>query len=152
MDRPERRQIRRLGPLHGLRRAAAFEEGNQRKDVVEILAGDFGDVATATRLQFDQAFRGKHFQGFAQGRARDAILLGQLLFVDPGAWRQFVGVDALSQTFGDFLVKRGGSDAVHCLESCEPDRPVHRRLASVIMDKVLCRADHVKLGPESVEF
>ena len=56
-----------------------------------------------------------HLQRFAQRGARNAVLFGQLLLVDPGAGSQFMREDTLPQSFGNFLVKRGRSNAIHGL-------------------------------------
>ena len=55
------------------------EHGHQREDVVQILAGNFGDVATAARAQLNQPLGRKHFERFAQRGPRDAILFGEFL-------------------------------------------------------------------------
>jgi hypothetical protein len=125
---------------------------HQREDVVEILAGNLGHVAAAARLQFDQAFRGENLERLAQRRARDAVLLGELLLIDPGAGRQFMGEDTLAQSFGHFLVKRGWCDTVHDDGVVSRAVPVHCRLASIIMDTVLCGAALCQAGPKRVEF
>ena len=102
-----------LGMADGIGSATAFKHGHQREDVVQVLARDFSDIAATAWFQFDQAFGGENLERFAQWRAGDAVLFGELLLVDPGARRQFVRKDPLSQSFGDFLVKRGRCNSGH---------------------------------------
>ena len=136
-----------LGMADGIGSATAFEHGHQREDVVEVLARDFSDIAATAWFQFDQAFGGENLERFAQRGAGDAVLFGELLLVDPGARRQFVRKDPLSQSFGDFLVERGRCNSGHGGVKVGMARSVRCRLASIIMDKVLCTAGYVKLGP-----
>jgi hypothetical protein len=114
-------EVGRARLLRRLEGAAPLEQGHQREDVVEVALGQFGNVAAAARLQGDQAFGSQHLERLAQGRAADAVLLGQGLLVDPGARLQFVREDALAQALGDFQVEGGLGNAAwaHCL-ICRP--------------------------------
>ena len=113
VDRPQLRDVGRPGLAQGVRRAAALEQRHQRENVVKILARNLGHVAAAARLQFDETFGGQHLERLAQRRARNPVLLGESLLVDPGAGGEFVGENALAQALGDFLVKRGRCNAGH---------------------------------------
>ena len=111
------RQLSEIGfrrALHGIERATSFEQSDQRKNIVNILAGNFRHIAAPARLQFHQTFRRQHLERFAQGRAGNTILLGQFLFIHPVARGQFVRKNLLPQTFGNLLVEGGGSDSSHC--------------------------------------
>ncbi len=100
--------IRSLGIPHCFGSTAPLEHGHQGKDIVQILAGYFGDVATTARPQLDQSLGGEHLESLPQRGARDSVIGGQGLFIHPGAGGEFVGKNALPQAFRDFLVQGEG--------------------------------------------
>ena len=77
------------------------------------------------------------------------VKVGEFLLVDPVTWHQFMGKDTLAQTFRHFLIKGGRGNSGHILGVVIADKPVLCRLASIIMDTVLCGAWYVKLGPKA---
>lgn len=107
MQRRQPVEVGGRGFVHRLESAASFEQRHERENVVEIALGQFGDIAAAARLERHQPFGGEHLERLAQGRATDAVLLGQRLLVDPRARRQLVREDAQPQTLGDFLIEGG---------------------------------------------
>jgi hypothetical protein len=89
-------------------RRPAFEHGHDRKDFVDVLLRQFGDVTAASRLEHHQAFGGQHLERLAQRRAADAILQGERLLVDPAPLRQFMCENAAAQALGHLFVQGGG--------------------------------------------
>ena len=149
VDVVQRLDIARRGAAHGITGTAALKQGHQRKDVVEILARNFDHVATAARLEVDQTFGSQHLERFAQRRARDSVLICQFLLVDPVARLQFVGKNSLAQAFRHFLIECGRCNSGHGFSVVNADRPILCRLASIIMDTVLCRTWYVKASTEA---
>ena len=91
--------------------ALAFEQGHDGENFVQVALGNLRYVAAAPRLEGDQAFGGEHLERLPQGGAGDAVVSRQGLLVNPGSGLQFMGKDALTQAFRDFLVKGDRGDA-----------------------------------------
>ncbi|MCY1371765.1 hypothetical protein D9M69_589230 [compost metagenome] len=107
----QRLQLRALGLAGALGHHAgriAFQQREQVVDVRQVLLGHLGDVGAAPHLHGHQAFGGQHLQGLAQGRAADAVFLGQLEFVDPAARLQFAAEDPLAQELGHLFIEGAG--------------------------------------------
>ncbi len=86
-----------------------LKQAQQVVDVGQVTLGDFGHIGATAHLHRHQALGGQHLEGFAHGRAADAVVVRDLEFVDPAAGLQFTVENALTQQFGHFFVKCTGS-------------------------------------------
>lgn len=74
--------------------------------VAQVFLGHLRHVGAAPYLHRHQSLGSKHLQRFAQQRAADAELLGDLQFVDPTARLQLAAENALAQLFRHLFVER----------------------------------------------
>ena len=83
--------------MRGIKGAASFEHGNDRKNIVKVLLGHFIDKATTTRLMTHQTLGSEHLECFAQRCARDGPQLAQGHFIDETARRELTIKDVVAQ-------------------------------------------------------
>ena len=84
-----------LGGYHG--GGIAFKQSQQVVDIGQIAVRYLCDVSAAPHFHGHQAFGREHLQCFSQGRAADAVFIGQLQFVNPAARHQFATENSLAQ-------------------------------------------------------
>ena len=84
---------------------ATFEQGHDRKDVVQVLFSDLIHKATPAGFVSNQTFGAEHFERFAQWRARYRPRLTQLHLIHPLTGDQIARKNQAAQTLGDFVMQ-----------------------------------------------
>ncbi len=113
------RQLLVAGTLRHHASGVGLQQTQQVVHVSQITRRHLGDIGAAPDFHGDQPFGGQHFEGFAQRRATDAVMLRYLQFVNPATRLQLAVENALTQQFSDFFVKRArckrrGGHAKNC--------------------------------------